>query len=401
MGRLRRRPSEATVVNITIRVLLMSLRSFRTSFDHTPARLPSSPSCLLLCARNGPAARLRCSYPQPARTRAGCQRRAATLRAAGILHRRQRDEPAVAGALTAPRNGAPRPGYVVLPGLVPRVRECVALNAINASLGRGLRPRTFPGSAPPRSVRSCRRRRSSSTCSRETPVSAAAASPGHGGDGPSVRPPAVIAPAPHGHGHRRPPHPPHRRACTSPATACPRGSVLSFTMPLRASCLATSRPPDAGNLVASPFRQPPRPRGLLPRARTEVAPRGNAGHRPGQPEPVLAGAGDVVLVPLPARSTPRGPTLRPIARYAARFRPKRKGPHDRWKWWSVLGPTPGASAPRLSACLDRDLHRPIVPLRHLQLLAMRAVVVVSPQPFTVCSAPCRGRSRRRGTRRGR
>ena len=155
---------------------------------------------------------------------------------------------AVAGALTAPQKTALRDqGYVVLPGLVPRVRCEAALTAINASLGRGLRPEDVP------------RFRATSFCPelqkaavivdlfRETPASASAASL-VGGDGLERVTTGQIALSFPTDTGTRPPHP-HIDGLYTPDNGVPR--VRAQLHHARGHGLATSHP-GTQNPVARP-----------------------------------------------------------------------------------------------------------------------------------------------------
>jgi hypothetical protein len=233
-------------------------------------------------------------------------------------------------------------GYVVLPGVVPKARQEAALHAINASLGRGLRPEDVL------------RFRARSFCPelqktdvildlfRNSAVSRAATSL-VGSDGlerittgqialsfPSDEPPQK-------------PYP-HLDGMYTPDNGVPAGSVLSFTM-LAGIVLSDVTTPDAGNLVVWPgshrvFEDYFRARG--PKSLLAGMPTVDLG----RPEPVLARAGDVVLSHYQLAHT-GGPNASPHIRYAVYFRLKRKG-HDRWKWecmTDVWREWPGLSAP--------------------------------------------------------
>ena len=219
-------------------------------------------------------------------------------------------------------------GYVVLPGLVPRERGEAALRAINACLGRGLRPEDVP------------RFRATSFCPelqkadvildlfRDTPASGAAASliGAEGLERVTTGQVALSFPADGGM-DKRPPHP-HLDGLYTPDNGVPQGSVLSFTM-LAGIVLSDVTTPDAGNLVAWPgshrvleayFRERG-PKSLLA---------GMPGIDLGEPEPVLARAGDVVLCHYQLAHA-AGPNTSPHVRYAVYFRLKRRG-HDRQRW---------------------------------------------------------------------
>jgi ectoine hydroxylase-related dioxygenase (phytanoyl-CoA dioxygenase family) len=250
---------------------------------------------------------------------------------------------AVAGALTGPQKAALRDqGYVVLPGFVPRVRYEAALTAINASLGRGLRPEDVP------------RFRATSFCPelqktavildlfRETPASAAAASL-VGGDGLERVTTGQIALSFPTDKASRPPHP-HLDGLYTPDNGVPAGSVLSFTM-LAGIVLSDVTTPDTGNLVAWPGSH--RVLEAYFRAR---GPKSLLAGMPdiglGSPEPVLARAGDVVLCHYQLAHA-AGPNASPHVRYAVYFRLKRKG-HDGQKWeclTDVWREWPGIGAP--------------------------------------------------------
>ena len=234
----------------------------------------------------------------------------------------------VEGALTGPQRAALRDrGYVVLPGLVPRARYEAALTAINASLGHGVRPEDVA------------RFRARSFCPelqktevildlfRETAASRAAASL-VGGDGlERVTTGQIALSFPAEGGARKPPYP-HIDGLYTPDNGVPEGSVLSFTM-LAGIVLSDVTTPDAGNLVAWPgshrvLEAHFRARG--PKSLLEGMPDIDLGN----PEPVLARAGDVVLCHYQLAHA-AGPNTSPHVRYAVYFRLKRKG-HDRQKW---------------------------------------------------------------------
>ncbi len=251
--------------------------------------------------------------------------------------------PDVAGALTGLQKAALRDqGYVVLPGLVPRVRCEAALTAINASLGRGLRPEDVP------------RFRAQSFCPelqktevildlfRETAASRAAASlvGSEGLERVTTGQIALSFPTDQG---ARPPHP-HLDGLYTPDNGVPAGSVLSFTM-LAGIVLSDVTTPDAGNLVAWPgshrvleaYFRGHGPKSLLA---------GMPDIDLGSPEPVLARAGDVVLCHYQLAHA-AGPNASPHVRYAVYFRLKRKG-HDRQRWeclTDVWREWPGIGAP--------------------------------------------------------
>ena len=250
---------------------------------------------------------------------------------------------AVAGALTGPQRAALRDqGYVVLPGLVPRVRYEAALTAINTSLGRGLRPEDGPRFRATSFCPELQRSNVILDLFRETPASAAAASL-VGGDGLERVTTGQIALSFPAEKETRPPHA-HLDGLYTPDNGVPAGSVLSFTM-LAGIVLSDVTTPDAGNLVAWPgshraleacFRE----RG--PKSLLEGMPDIDLG----KPEPVLARAGDVVLCHYQLAHA-AGPNTSPHVRYAVYFRLKRKG-HDRQKWeclTDVWREWPGIGAP--------------------------------------------------------
>ena len=155
MGRLRRRPSEATVVNIAIRAFLMNLRSFRTSFSIGASGASAFFAILSPpCAREQPVPRA-CGVPvislrapalavnatgrrRPAARPGSCIPSPWGLR--GMPSAVSMTDTGVVEKLTkAQRDSLRDRGYVVLPGVVPKARQDAALRAINASLGRGLR----------------------------------------------------------------------------------------------------------------------------------------------------------------------------------------------------------------------------------------------------------------------
>jgi len=248
--------------------------------------------------------------------------------AAGILHEDTRvTETGPTRALTRSEKDSLRErGYAVLPGLVPRERVDAAVRAINASLGRGLRPEDVP------------RFRATSFCPelqkadvildlfRETPASAAAASL-VGGDGlERVTTGQIALSFPTDKG-ARPPHP-HLDGLYTPDNGVPAGSVLSFTM-LAGIVLSDVTTPDAGNLVVWP--------GSHRRLEDYFRARGPKSLLAGMPdidlespEPVLARAGDVVLCHYQLAHA-AGFNTSPHVRYAVYFRLKRKG-HDRQRW---------------------------------------------------------------------
>jgi ectoine hydroxylase-related dioxygenase (phytanoyl-CoA dioxygenase family) len=231
------------------------------------------------------------------------------------------------GTLTGAQNASLRErGYAVLPGAVPRERYEAALTAINASLGRGLRPEDVS------------RFRARSFCPelqktnvildlfRETDASRAAASL-VGSDGLERVTTGQIALSFPAESSATRPHP-HIDGLYTPENGVPKGSVLSFTM-LAGIVLSDATTPDAGNLVAWPgshrlLEAYFRARG--PKSLLEGMPDIDLG----RPEPVLARAGDVVLCHYQLAHA-AGPNTSPHVRYAVYFRLKRKG-HDRQKW---------------------------------------------------------------------
>jgi hypothetical protein len=249
------------------------------------------------------------------------------------------------GALTGPQRASLRDrGYVVLPGLVPRVRYEAALTAINASLGRGVRPEDVA------------RFRAQSFCPelqkaevildlfRATAASRAAASL-VGSDGlERVTTGQIALSFPVSEAAKTPAPHPHLDGLYTPDNGVPAGSVLSFTM-LAGIVLSDVTTPHAGNLVAWPgshhiLEAHFRARG--PKSLLEGMPDIDLG----RPEPVLARAGDVVLCHYQLAHA-AGPNTSPHVRYAVYFRLKRKG-HDRQKWeclTDVWREWPGLSAP--------------------------------------------------------
>jgi ectoine hydroxylase-related dioxygenase (phytanoyl-CoA dioxygenase family) len=217
-------------------------------------------------------------------------------------------------------------GYVVLSGLVPRERVDAALRAINASLGRGLRPEDVP------------RVRATSFCPelqkadvildlfRKTPAASAAASL-LGSEGLERVTTGQIALSFPSEKDTRSPHP-HIDGLYTPDNGVPKGSVLSFTM-LAGIVLSDVTTSDAGNLVAWPGSHR-----LLEAYFRERGPKSLLAGMPaidlGKPEPVLARAGDVVLCHYQLAHA-AGPNTSPHVRYAVYFRLKRSG-HDRQKW---------------------------------------------------------------------
>jgi hypothetical protein len=234
-------------------------------------------------------------------------------------------------------------GYVVLPDAVPRDRYEAALRAVNASLGRGLRPEDVA------------RFRARSFCPelqkadvildlfRETDASRVAASL-VGAEGlERVTTGQIALSFPAGAPVKARPHP-HLDGLYTPDNGVPEGSVLSFTM-LAGIVLSDVTTPDAGNLIAWPgshrvLEDHFRKRG--PASLTAGMPDIDLG----RPEPVLARAGDVVLCHYQLAHA-AGPNTSPHVRYAVYFRLKRKG-HDRQRWeclTDVWREWPGLSAP--------------------------------------------------------
>ena len=248
--------------------------------------------------------------------------------AAGILHE---DTPVTETGPTRVLTGSEKDalregGYVVLPGLVPRERVEAALRAINASLGRGLRPEDVP------------RFRATSFCPelqkadvildlfRKTPAASAAASP-LGSEGLERVTTGQIALSFPAEKDTRSPHP-HLDGLYTPDNGVPKGSVLSFTM-LAGIVLSDVTTPDAGNLIAWPGSHH-----ILEAYFRERGPKSLLAGMPaidlGRPEPVLARVGDVVLCHYQLAHA-AGPNTSPHVRYAVYFRLKRKD-HDRQKW---------------------------------------------------------------------
>jgi ectoine hydroxylase-related dioxygenase (phytanoyl-CoA dioxygenase family) len=250
---------------------------------------------------------------------------------------------AVAGALTGPQKAALRgQGYVVLPGLVPRMRFEAALTAINASLGRGLRPEDVPRFRATSFCPELQKSKVILDLFRETPASAAAASL-VGGDGLERVTTGQIALSFPTEKDSRPPHP-HLDGLYTPDNGVPAGSVLSFTM-LAGIVLSDVTTPDAGNLVVWPGSHR-----VLEACFRERGPKSLLEGMPdiglGRPEPVLVRAGDVVLCHYQLAHA-AGPNASPHVRYAVYFRLKRKG-HDGQKWeclTDVWREWPGIGAP--------------------------------------------------------
>ena len=255
---------------------------------------------------------------------------------------------AVAATLTGPQKDSLRSrGYVVLPGVIPRPLLEAALRAINSSLGRGLRPEDVP------------RFRAKSFCPelqkadvildlfRETAASTAAAAL-VGTEGLERVTTGQIALSFPADGHAAPttarPPTPHLDGMYTPDNGVPAGSILSFTM-LAGMVLSDVDGPNAGNLVVWPGSH----RILEGYFRTR-GPKSLLAGMPdidlGQPEPVFARAGDVVLCHYQLAHA-AGPNTSPHVRYAVYFRLKRKG-HDRLSWeclTDVWREWPGISAP--------------------------------------------------------
>ena len=253
------------------------------------------------------------------------------------------DTGAVDALTQAQRDSLRERGYVVLPGVLPKERREAALRAINASLGRGLRPEDVP------------RFRAKSFCPelqktdvildlfRETAASRASASL-VGGDGLERVTTGQIALSFPAEGDAPKTPYPHIDGLYTPDNGVPAGSVLSFTM-LAGIVLSDVTMPDAGNLVAWPGSH----RRLEEYFRAR-GPKSLLGGMPkidlGSPEPILARAGDVVLCHYQLAHA-AGPNTSPHVRYAVYFRLKRKG-HDRQKWeclTDVWREWPGLSAP--------------------------------------------------------
>jgi hypothetical protein len=218
-------------------------------------------------------------------------------------------------------------GFAVLSGLVDPALRDRALHAINACLGRGMRPEDMAGF------------RARSFCP-ELQRSDAILDLFHRGGAPaavaSLIGPGELEPVTTGQialafptDERRPglPHP-HLDGMYTPDNGVPAGSILSFTM-LAGIVLSDVTAPEAGNLVAWPgshrvlegfFRE----RG--PKSLLDGMPRLDLG----RPEPVLARAGDVVLCHYQLAHA-AGPNTSPHIRYAVYFRLKRRG-HDGRRW---------------------------------------------------------------------
>jgi hypothetical protein len=233
-----------------------------------------------------------------------------------------------ASPLSAAQKGALRErGYVVLPSSVPAEGRFAALRAINASLGRGMRPEDVG------------RFRAQSFCPelqgadvildlfrRSTVTEAVAALVGSEGLAPVKS--AQIALSFPAAGDSTGVPPPHLDGMYTPTNGVPRGSVLSFTM-LAGVLLSDAVGPDAGNLVVWPGSHR-----VLERYFRERGPRSLLDGMPdvdlGRPEPVLARAGDIVLCHYQLAHA-AGANTSPHVRYAVYFRLERRG-HDRLRW---------------------------------------------------------------------
>ena len=216
-------------------------------------------------------------------------------------------------------------GFVVLPGIVDPERRARALRAIDASVGRGLRPEDVP------------RFRAQSFCPelqgsdvvldlfRGSPAAEIAGALVGPAGLEAVRSAQIALSFPVE--ESRAPHP-HIDGLSTPANGVPAGSVLSFTM-LAGVMLSDARSAAAGNLVVWPGSHR-----VLERYFRERGPRSLQDGMPaldlGRPEPVRAGAGDAVLCHYQLAHA-AGPNASPHVRYAVYFRLKRTG-HDRAKW---------------------------------------------------------------------
>lgn len=215
----------------------------------------------------------------------------------------------------------------MLPASVPGKRRDAALRAINASLGRGLRPEEVA------------RFRAQSFCPelqgadvildlfrRSSAAEAAALLVGAEGLEP-VRSAQIALSFPAVDDAPGPAHP-HVDGMHTPTNGVPRGSVLSFTM-LAGVVLSDAVTPEAGNLLVWPGSHR-----VLERYFRERGPRSLLDGMPdvdlGRPEPVLARAGDVVLCHYQLAHA-AGANTSPHVRYAVYFRLKRRG-HDRLNW---------------------------------------------------------------------
>lgn len=233
-------------------------------------------------------------------------------------------------------------GYVVLPGALPKARQEAALRAINASLGRGLRPEDVSHFRARSFCPELQKTDVILDLFRNTVASRVATSL-VGSDGLERVTTGQIALSFPSDEAPKPPYP-HLDGMYTPDNGVPAGSVLSFTM-LAGIVLSDVTTPEAGNLVVWPgshrvledYFRAKGPKSLLA---------GMPDVDLGRPEAVLARAGDVVLSHYQLAHT-GGPNTSPHIRYAVYFRLKRKG-HDRWKWecmTDVWREWPGLSAP--------------------------------------------------------
>lgn len=234
-------------------------------------------------------------------------------------------------------------GFAVLSGLVPSERRDRALRAINACLGRGLRPEDIPHF---RAQSFCPELKKADVILDLFRRSGAADVAGAlvGGDGLERVTSAQIALSfPAEKEPDQPPYP-HLDGMYTPANGVPRGSVLSFTM-LAGIVLSDADAPAAGNLVVWPGSHRVLERHFRERGPESLL-KGMPAVELGRPEPILARAGDVVLCHYQLAHA-AGPNTSPYVRYAVYFRLKRRG-HDAQRWdclTDIWREWPGLSAP--------------------------------------------------------
>jgi hypothetical protein len=217
-------------------------------------------------------------------------------------------------------------GYARLPGAIPRSRVEAALRAVNASLGRGLRPEDVEKFRAQSFCPELEKAPVLLDLARESGVLETVESVLGPGALERVTHAQVALTFPTADASRPPV--PHLDGMYTPQNGVPRGEILSFTA-LLGVLLSDVPEPGMGNLVVWPgshlsYERYFREKG--PRSLLDGMPKVELG----VPEPVTGRAGDAVLSHYQLGHA-GGPNTSPHVRYAVYFRLKAHG-HDRRKW---------------------------------------------------------------------
>ena len=218
-------------------------------------------------------------------------------------------------------------GFVVLPAAVPEARREAALRAINASLGRGLRPEDVPRFRAQSFCPELQRSAAVLDLFRGTRTADAAAALVAPGELEPVTTGQIALSFPVETPGPNRSHP-HIDGLYTPDNGVPRESVLSFTM-LAGVVLGAAETAGGGHLVVWPGSHLALERHFRARGPKSLL-EGMPDVELGQPEEVVLRAGDAILCHYQLAHAAGGNASADV-RYAVYFRLKRKG-HDGQKW---------------------------------------------------------------------